>query len=327
MDFCADSNRVVSACGDKVFIWDYRNGTILHEIEARYNKISGLKFSPDGSLVLISDGYVTKSYLASTGKIQNTFTGHKHSIQSLNFSIDGKYFITSSWDETAKIWETKSGQCIQTLKGISSTVKYADYHPSGNKIVAVYSDQMVRIWDTKNGKCIQTFKSGYPYMAAYNPDGKSINVLSHMQVNVWDSLGKNEIHKLPGIGNYNGDIAISKDGKLLLANYGNNSPILWDLETGKQKFTLDGHTDYVRCVAFSYDGKKCASGAADGKIIIWNTETGKQEKVLEGYQYLDALAFDNIGKLYWNDQDIIKIWDLITDTLSDIIIHHNALAS
>lgn len=323
MDICADSNRVVSACADKVFIWDYRNGNILHEIEAKYNKISGLKFSPDGSLVLISDGYVTKSYLASTGKIQNTFTGHKHSIKSLNFSIDGKYFITSSWDETAKIWETKSGQCIQTLKGISSTVRYADYHPSGNKIVAVYSDQMVRIWDTKNGKCIHTFKSGYPYMAMYNPDGKSINVLSHMQVNIWDSFGKNEIHKLPGISNYNGDLAISNDGKLLLANYGNNSPVLWDLETGKQKFIFNGHTDYVRCVAFSFDGKKCASGAADGKLIIWNTETGKQEKVLEGYQYIDALAFDNNGKLYWNNRDIIKIWDLISDTLSDIIIHHN----
>jgi len=323
LDICADSNRAVSACGDKVLIWDYRNGKILHQIEARYNKISGLKFSPDGSLVLISDGYVTKSYLTSTGKIQNIFIGHKHSIKSLNFSKDGKYFITSSWDETAKIWETKTGQCIQTLKGISSTVRYADYHPSGNKILAVYTDQMVRIWDTRTGKCIHTFKSGYPYMAMYNTDGKTINIMSHMEVNVWDSLGKSVIYKLPGTGNYNGDIAISKDGKLLLANYGNNSPILWDLETGKQKFILDGHADYVRCVAFSYDGKKCATGAADGKLIVWNTETGKQEKVLEVYQYLDALAFDNNGKLYWNDQNIIKIWDLISDTLSDIIIHHN----
>lgn len=324
LDIFSDSNYVVSSADEKVLLWNYKNGNLIREMKGWHSKVSNLKFSLDGKLVLISEYSNIKTYQTSTGELLNTSWGHKHDIQTLALSLDGKYFLTSSWDETAKIWETKTGQCVKTLKGISSKVRFADYHPSGNKIVAVYSDKMVRIWDTKIGKCIHTFKSGsYPDMALYNPDGRSMSVISHMEVNVWDSLGKNEIYKLPGTGNYNGDIAISKDGKLLLANYGNNSPILWDLETGKQKFTLDGHTDYVRCVAFSFDGKQCATAAADSKVIIWDTETGKQLNTLDCEKYLGSLAFDQKGNLYMNNAGNIHIWSIIENRLLNIIIHHN----
>jgi dynein assembly factor with WDR repeat domains 1 len=43
--------------------------------------------------------------------------GHKAEIVSLNFNTDGDKLMTSSFDNTAKIWDVMTGQCIHTLEG------------------------------------------------------------------------------------------------------------------------------------------------------------------------------------------------------------------
>jgi WD40 repeat protein len=41
---------------------------------------------------------------------------------------------------------------------------------------------------------------------------------------------------------------------------------LWDLATGKEKATLEGHHSYVSAVAFSPDGKRLTSASGDRTI-------------------------------------------------------------
>ena len=41
---------------------------------------------------------------------------HTDVVSSVAFSPDGKLLATGSWDNTAKLWDLSSGQCINTLK-------------------------------------------------------------------------------------------------------------------------------------------------------------------------------------------------------------------
>jgi WD40 repeat protein len=55
-----------------------------------------------------------------SGNLIRSFTGHTHFVESATFSPNGKYVLTGSDDETAKLWDAKSGQELATLISINS---------------------------------------------------------------------------------------------------------------------------------------------------------------------------------------------------------------
>jgi len=67
-------------------------------------------------------------------------------------------------------------------------------------------------------------------------------------------------------------VAFSPDGKRLASASGERTVKLWDLGTGEETLTLNGHTSRVTCVVFSPDGTRLASASWDNTVKLWNTE-------------------------------------------------------
>ncbi len=65
----------------------------------------------------------------------------------------------------------------------------------------------------------------------------------------------------------------SPDGKKLAAG-GQRFVLVWDTETGEEKFQLPADL-MVRSVAFSPDGHWLAGGGSDGRARIWDVESGE----------------------------------------------------
>ena len=51
-----------------------------------------------------------------------TLEGHSFSVRSVSFSPDGTKVASGSEDETVKLWDVMSGECLQTLEGHSYRV-------------------------------------------------------------------------------------------------------------------------------------------------------------------------------------------------------------
>ena len=73
-----------------------------------------------------------------------TLKGHTQSVMSVA-ALPDDTAISASYDNTLKVWDLKSGQCMMTLKGHTQSVMSVAVLPDGNAISAS-SDNTLKVW-------------------------------------------------------------------------------------------------------------------------------------------------------------------------------------
>ncbi len=111
-------------------------------------------------------------------------------------------------------------------------------------------------------------------------------------------------------------MAFSPDGKRLATGGKKNTVIIWDVETGRELQTLEGHNGEVYTVAFSPDeeGRWIASGGEDSAVKIWDSHSGTLVRNFRGHKGLvSSLAFSPDGRrLVSGSRDTtVKVWDMV----------------
>ena len=64
--------------------------------------------------------------------------------------------VSASDDQTIRIWNWQSRQCVSVLTGHNHYVMCASFHPKEDLVVSASLDQTVRVWDTASGICLLT---------------------------------------------------------------------------------------------------------------------------------------------------------------------------
>jgi WD40 repeat protein len=81
---------------------------------------------------------------------------HTNSVWSVTFSADGQWLVSSSYDETVKLWSVATGACLQTFIGHRGPILSAKFSHDDRFIISVGVDRSLKIWDIQTGKCLQT---------------------------------------------------------------------------------------------------------------------------------------------------------------------------
>jgi WD40 repeat protein/transcriptional regulator with XRE-family HTH domain len=243
-------------------------------------------------------------------------------IWDITFSPDGKRFATTSQDQTAKVWDAKTGQLLLTLTGHSDQVAGIVYSPDGKRIATTSEDHTTMVWDAKTGQLLLTLAGHTDAIrrSAFSPDGTRLVTISlDKTARVWDAMTGKELLTLTQ-PDYSFDVAFNPDGHRIATSGHDGNVRIWDATTGKESLVLSVASEFGTTlwgVAFSPDGKRVAL-VSDGiyPVKIWDATTGEvllSDNVGHAIPPMD-IAFSLDGKLAitaGNDQKA-KVWDTYT---------------
>ena len=171
---------------------------------------------------------------------------HTDTLESAAFSPDGSRVVTTSKNNTVRIWNARDGVQIAVLNTKSSSG--VPLHPDGRSLVTATVEQSeVQIWDAETLGQIAVLKG----------------------------------HDLPVLS-----VAFSPDGRRVVTGSLDKTARLWDLETQEQLAVLKGHDDLILDATFSPDGRRIVTASKkDNTARIWDAEMRGQIRLFDGFGY------------------------------------------
>ena len=210
--------------------------------------------------------YLTRQYQGGIF----TLYGHTSVVQSVVFSPDGTRLATGSWDNTARLWDARTGSFLQECKGHTETVSSVAFSPDGTRLATASWDKTARLWDARAGQFLLECRghTDAVYSVAFSPDGTTLATAGDKTARLWDARTGQQLRECKGHTDRLWSVAFSPDGKLL-ATAGDKTARLWNPRTGEQLRECRGHTGEVMSVAFSPDGTLLATASLDQTARLW----------------------------------------------------------
>ncbi|NDB77573.1 MAG: hypothetical protein EB141_18340, partial [Verrucomicrobia bacterium] len=163
-------NTVVSAGSDsKLIVWDAQpEWKLLRTIGTATGaspltgRVNTLAFSPDGKTIASGSGEPSRSgelklWDVNTGALVKEFkNAHSDTVQSVDFSGDGKLLVSGAADRFVKCWTVADTKLVKSFEGHTHQVLGVTLKRDGRIIASAGADNAVKIWSLVTGEIVRT---------------------------------------------------------------------------------------------------------------------------------------------------------------------------
>jgi WD40 repeat protein len=322
-------------------LWDVKSGKKIKTYNEENIRPTMLKFSPDGSHVLLLLNQVVYVYNTKTARQTMKYKGKKLGYFEINFSTDGSKIIIPGESNTAEIWNVKTGKKSKTLSGYlnhkrddglrysydnwteTGILKYVSMRrafalsPDDKHIVIGSIDSSALMIELSSGRVVKEFKGHSKVVIAFDfsPDGKTLATAGGDRViKLWDVESGKEIETLEGHRNLVFDLAFNSDGTELLSASWDGSMGYWDLNSGEYYLKdLGGDSPYK--VDFSPNDLYLISGDVRSNLTFWEADAVERFRTLVGNtdivgDFTFSPSSKQIATASWDGK--VKVWDVLT---------------
>lgn len=247
-------------------------------------------------------------------KLLRDYKGHSRAIKSLKFVDDGTSFLSSSFDQTVKIWDTETGKVKKRLN-FNCTPNAISYRPldSGKEFIVGLSNSKIQHYDNRVSEMhglVQTYDHHLGSILAlkYFPDGsKFISTSEDKTVRIWENqinvpikqISDTTQHSMPHIDVHPSQLyfcAQSMDN--CIYTYGMKPKYK---KSANKIFKRQNSSGYSTDITFSSDGDYLCAGDSKSKVSIWDWKSAKllNEIVIPGKK--------PITQVQWHPQETSKV--------------------
>lgn len=212
-------------------------------------------------------------------------------VEFLSFSPDGRW-LASCGGGTVQIWDLATGKKVRTLSPAAKVVLFAH---NGHWVATGARDSTLTYWELPSGRVLRRL-SNVGWASAASSDGRWLASMGWLNdFRAWDLKELLSSTQATLSGNLSRESRVVKQGRIFrghkefvtdVAFRPNSGEIassswdgqikLWDLNSGRELYTLKGHLSGVQCLTFNEDGRWLISGGWDGAIRIWDMANRKE---------------------------------------------------
>jgi len=284
----------------------------------------GIEFSSDVKYVATTDWLDRQSriYLLETGECIQTLE-HDAQINSSKFSLDDKYVITASDDNTSKIWRIESGECLYTMYH-DGNVSLAELSADGRCVVTIEDyDNIVNLWSVELGLG-KMGKSNCQHILNYNGCVRTVECSTNSKYIVAGLINDCPT-KICSLETGECLYTLKDDGYIFLMSFSANDRYLltisdfddiskiWSVETRECLYVLN-HNNGIKFAEFSPDSKYVVTASDDSTSKIWSVDTGECLYKLTHDGEVNCAKFSPDGKyvVTASNDKTAKLWSVKT---------------
>jgi len=297
---------IITCSNDKTIrVWDSKTGKEKRKILGQIGKGSGeiyaIALSPDEKWLAVGGmlagennrdiACAIRIYNYPTGKLIKVLKSHTNVVNDLSYSPDGKYLISGSADNTAKIWDAKTWDTepLDTLTHHTNAVYAVKIVKHKKRYIAITAgdDNQIALYDIKKKK-IKSDKSDYKlrYLATTNRHiavcgfGREIRIYDY-ELNLTKKITSETVPS---------GLSYSPNQKLLIAGTGANPT---NVNIYNQNYELinsfQEHKNLTQAVTFLSNTVAVSAGGDNNEIYLWGSKTGEVKRKIEG-----------VGEIVWS---------------------------
>jgi WD40 repeat protein len=312
-------------------VWDYEPGKQIATIGGHTGAINALAFAPSKPEILASasaDGTAKLwKWQAKDAKDQDqaTFLGHKRSVTGLVFHPNGQWLITSSLDETIKVWDVASQRIVQELNLVDGPVAGIGLESDGRRIVAAYAKDQARTWKLDKSAFLAALTGHQQSLEAldFSHDNQIlISASLDKTIRLWNVTARAEVKSYDAENHQVQAIRFAPDDKTFATGGADGTAQLWETGTGKILRRFTGHVGKVNAIAFHPTAPVLLTGGSDKTWMLWDLNSGRPiKRTVAHNDQVGAVDFSPDGKLFatGSDDASVRIWKYPSGELANTL--------
>ena len=239
---------------------------------------------------------------------------HQGPVDGAQFSRDESRILTWSDDNTARLWDARTGKPIGPALQHQGAVRGAQFSRDESRILTWSYDNTARLWDARTGKPIGpalqhralfTARSSAGTRAASSPGvmtkrcGCGMRGRARRWARRWSTRACHGAQ-------------FSRDESRILTWSDDKTARLWDARTGQAIGPALEHQGVVRGAQFSRDESRILTWSDDNTVRLWDARTGQaigpamqHQDLFNGAQF----SRDESRILTWSDDRTARLWE------------------